>query len=148
MKRDQIEDAEVDMLPAIPIPLTEHETKWVELAWPRNRDTAAFSVRCDSGMACVFYNPENSALQEVRNALLKKHAGMEDRFDQLFRLKLVLEGIFCLNAGYYEEDSTDVKEVQRVQMVNMATMRNLAMDVRTEIEQQIEVDTLRANSGP
>ena len=148
VKRDQIEDAEVDMLPAIPIPLTEHETKWVELAWPRNRDTAAFSVRCDSGMACVYYNPENSALQEVRNALLKKHAGMEDRFDQLFRLKLVLEGIFCLNAGYYEEDSTEVREVQRVQMVNMATMRNLAMDVRTEIEQQIEVDTLRANTSP
>lgn len=146
-KVDKTTTVDVPLMDAIPITLTEHEDKWAELAWPRD-ETASFSVCWDGTFAAVFYNPQNRWLVESRQALLKKHAGMEARFDQLFRLKLVLEAIFCLNHGYHQDTSTEIDILRPVQKINEATMRSLAMDTRTEIEQQIEVDTLKANTGP
>lgn len=147
VKVDKTTTVDVPLMDAVPLTLTEHEDKWAELRWARD-ETASFSICYDGTFATVFYNPQNRWILESRDALIKKHAGMEERFDKLLRLKLVLEGIFCLNHGYHQDTTTDHEILDSVKHINEATLRNLAMDVRTEIDQQIEVDTLRANTTP
>ena len=142
--KDQITEVEVDFLPPQPVTFSKDEEVWRLLGWPRDASKPSFGVVVESGDATIYYNTENKDLIEARDATIKKHPGTEEKFLKEYEMKLALEGIFMLNENTYQDEYTQESVAQRVDFMNSATGRNLAMDVARELDLESKLDAERA----
>lgn len=142
--RDQVTEVEVDFLPPQPITFKDNEDTWRTLGWERDASKPSFTVMVESGEATLYYNPENANLIEARDATIKKHPGSEEKFLKEYEMKLALEGIFMLNENTFQAPEVVDSELHRIERMNRATGRNLAMDVARELDLEAKLDAERA----
>lgn len=144
--KDQMTKVEVDFLPPQPITFADNVDVWRDLAWTRDASKPAFTVLVESGEAIIYYNAENKDFIDSRDATIKKHPGTEDKFLKEYEMKLALEGIFMLNENTYQDPSTLAEVVNRIEQMNCATARNLAMDVARELDLEAKLEAERAST--